>query len=41
MNLLEAKQKALISLVERIKLSKATVYDLENYEKLKKLGVIR
>lgn len=41
MNIIEAKQRALESLVNRIADGTASEYDIKNYSKLKKLGVIK
>lgn len=37
----EAKQKALESLIQRIVDGTASEYDIKNYAKLKKLGIIK
>lgn len=41
MKVLEAKQKALESLIQRIAEGTASEYDIKNCAKLKKLGVIK
>lgn len=41
MSTIDAKQKALKSLIQRIADGTASEYDVKNYSKLKKLGVIK
>jgi hypothetical protein len=41
MNIIYAKQKALESLIQRVADGTASEYDLKNYSKLKKLGVVK
>lgn len=41
MNIIEAKQKALKSLIQRVTDGTASDYDIKNYGKLKKLGIIK
>lgn len=41
MNIIDAKRKALEGLIQRVLSGTATGYDLSNYDKLKKLGIIK
>lgn len=41
MSITNAKQKALESLIQRIAEGTASEYDIKNYTKLKKLGIIK
>lgn len=41
MNIIDAKQKALESLIQRIADGTASEYDVKNYANLKKLGIIK